>query len=113
MGSHCTKTACRSRSFCEPQTKFFVTLFSASLLRCLENNGDSGAFQGLPKLALTALYSYSDLVLRVMGRPGFEPETSRLKAECSTAELATQADFVTLVNVTQVGCQSQPKLQLS
>ena len=24
-----------------------------------------------------------------MGRPGFEPETSRLKAECSTAELAT------------------------
>ncbi len=28
---------------------------------------------------------------RKMGRPGFEPETSRLKAECSTAELATLA----------------------
>lgn len=28
--------------------------------------------------------------LRIMGRPGFEPETSRLKAECSTAELATR-----------------------
>lgn len=27
----------------------------------------------------------------LMGRPGFEPETSRLKAECSTAELATPA----------------------
>lgn len=25
-----------------------------------------------------------------MGRPGFEPETNRLKAECSTAELATR-----------------------
>ena len=26
-----------------------------------------------------------------MGRPGFEPETNRLKAECSTAELATRS----------------------
>jgi hypothetical protein len=25
-----------------------------------------------------------------MGRLGFEPKTDRLKAECSTAELATQ-----------------------
>lgn len=29
-----------------------------------------------------------------MGRPGFEPETNRLKAECSTAELATQFFYV-------------------
>lgn len=28
-----------------------------------------------------------------MGRPGFEPGTSRLKAECSTAELATRIHF--------------------
>ncbi len=26
-----------------------------------------------------------------MGRPGFEPGADRLKAECSTAELATRA----------------------
>lgn len=26
-----------------------------------------------------------------MGRLGFEPKTNRLKAECSTAELATRA----------------------
>ena len=30
-----------------------------------------------------------------MGRPGFEPETNRLKAECSTAELATRENIVT------------------
>ncbi len=29
-----------------------------------------------------------------MGRPGFEPETNRLKAECSTAELATRDTFL-------------------
>ena len=27
-----------------------------------------------------------------MGRPGFEPGTNRLKAECSTVELATLLD---------------------
>ena len=30
-----------------------------------------------------------------MGRLGFEPKTIRLKAECSTAELATRCVFVT------------------
>lgn len=30
-----------------------------------------------------------------MGRPGFEPETNRLKAECSTAELATRENIFT------------------
>ncbi len=29
-----------------------------------------------------------------MGRLGFEPKTNRLKAECSTAELATLALYV-------------------
>jgi hypothetical protein len=29
-----------------------------------------------------------------MGRLGFEPKTNRLKAECSTAELATRCVFV-------------------
>jgi hypothetical protein len=33
-----------------------------------------------------------------MGRPGFEPETNRLKAECSTAELATRENIVTAHN---------------
>lgn len=28
-----------------------------------------------------------------LGRLGFEPRTNRLKAECSTAELATRIDF--------------------
>ena len=28
-----------------------------------------------------------------MGREGFEPSTSRLKAECSTAELPTHLEF--------------------
>lgn len=28
-----------------------------------------------------------------MGRLGFEPRTNRLKAECSTAELATHTSF--------------------
>lgn len=46
-----------------------------------------------------------------MGRPGFEPETSRLKAECSTAELATRIDFVTLVNIAQSMAEFQTKLQ--
>ncbi len=30
------------------------------------------------------------IIIFFMGRPGFEPETNRLKAECSTAELATR-----------------------
>ena len=29
-----------------------------------------------------------------MGRLGFEPKTNRLKAECSTAELATRCAFL-------------------
>ncbi len=41
-----------------------------------------------------------------MGRPGFEPETNRLKAECSTAELATlvlavQAPLLTVTQIEQ------------
>lgn len=47
-----------------------------------------------------------------MGRPGFEPETNRLKAECSTAELATRIDAFTLANITQSISEVQIKLQL-
>lgn len=42
-----------------------------------------------------------------MGRLGFEPKTNRLKAECSTAELATQsharfqAPFSTIAEITK------------
>lgn len=36
-----------------------------------------------------------------MGRPGFEPETNRLKAECSTAELATRFGS-TLARIAQI-----------
>jgi hypothetical protein len=35
-------------------------------------------------------YSIFIVLFSFMGRPGFEPETNRLKAECSTAELATR-----------------------
>ncbi len=35
--------------------------------------------------------SVEQISLEVMGRLGFEPRTNRLKAECSTAELATLA----------------------
>jgi hypothetical protein len=38
-----------------------------------------------------------------MGRLGFEPKTNRLKAECSTAELATHCAFRTqFINVTSI-----------
>ena len=41
------------------------------------------------------------LAMDVMGRLGFEPKTNRLKAECSTAELATQNwEFATLLKIT-------------
>jgi hypothetical protein len=35
-----------------------------------------------------------------MGRLGFEPRTNRLKAECSTAELATRVIFSPYITVT-------------
>ena len=35
------------------------------------------------------------ILTHFMGRLGFEPKTIRLKAECSTAELATRCVFVT------------------
>ena len=38
-----------------------------------------------------------------MGRLGFEPRTNRLKAECSTAELATRVEEIfqtQLLNIT-------------
>ena len=34
-----------------------------------------------------------------MGRLGFEPKTNRLKAECSTAELATRCVFSTRLTI--------------
>ena len=37
-----------------------------------------------------------------MGCPGFEPGTSRLKAECSTAELATLIRFATFSKVARI-----------
>ncbi len=50
-----------------------------------------------PQLALEKFFLMTTDRLRTnsyfMGRPGFEPGTSRLKAECSTAELATLAVF--------------------
>ncbi len=36
-----------------------------------------------------------------MGRLGFEPRTNRLKAECSTAELATRVEDVSSSTVTK------------
>lgn len=41
-------------------------------------------------LASTFIFKVSASVFFLkMGRPGFEPGTNRLKAECSTVELAT------------------------
>ena len=44
-----------------------------------------------------------------MGRPGFEPETSRLKAECSTAELATHGSvsLTPMLIVTYLGSEGK------
>jgi hypothetical protein len=44
--------------------------------------------KNIEKISVIALVKHNLLNLN-MGRPGFEPGTNRLKAECSTAELAT------------------------
>ncbi len=44
-----------------------------------------------------------------MGRLGFEPRTNRLKAECSTAELATRFIFHSVCNHNTGFCALQLK----
>lgn len=44
-----------------------------------------------------------------MGRLGFEPRTNRLKAECSTAELATRVRHLHAVFYVSIGGQEGGK----
>ncbi len=66
--------------------------------KTLDNTDDSTPSQALPEIPLKSRKPRYGGVLRGMGRPGFEPETSRLKAECSTAELATLSITVRYLN---------------